>query len=241
VNELLLLLGSHESSLERVSEALVKAGWRTFHGPMLDEGLRLAYRLRPDLILAWIESGEEPEWEVCRLIRDIADAPLVLVIASDKGKSVTKALRLGVEAYFTTPVCSAELVRRVKTLLERTVRSAAIRRRQTSFVNGDLTIDFTGREVRRGDRFVGLAPAELRLISYMIEREGEFISRDELVKMLWGGGGERWYPNLSALVYDLRQKIEKDPRNPNRLVTRYGAGYCYRRVPRPKMPEAGEE
>ena len=241
MNELLLLLSNRVSRFERVSDALTKAGYRTFRGLMLDEGLRLAYRLRPDLILAWIESGEEPAWEVCRLIRDMADAPLVLVIASDGGKSVTKALRLGVEAYFTVPVRSAELVRRVKTLLERTVRSAALRRRKTPFVNGDLTIDFISREAKRGDRVVGLSPAELRLISYLTEREGEFIPRDELVKVLWGDGGERWYPNLSVLVHGLRQKIEDDPRNPSRLVSRYGAGYRFRNVPRLPMAEAGEE
>ena len=60
------------------------------------------------------------------------------------------------------------------------------------------------------------------------------------IEARWGGGGERWYPNLSALVHDLRKKTEEDPRNPSRIVTHYGVGYRYRRVEKETRRERNE-
>ena len=228
MNEVLLFLVESDGGLQPLSNALMRAGYRIFRGPVGDRGLRLVYRLRPDLVLVRIGSGDGLEWETCHLVRRLTDLPLVLIVASGRERDREDALELGADDYLMPPVSPLELVARVRTLLEYGNPPTDVREPGRQFVDGDISIDLVRREVRRGDRHIPLSPTEVRLLACLVERAGRVVPREELIWNVWGAQGDGKFQSLQAYIHSLRKKIEDDHHNPTRIITHHRVGYSYR-------------
>ena len=110
------------------------------------------------------------------------------------------------------------------------------RRQRSFFVDGDLVVDRTRREVRLNDEPVALTPLEFRLLTCLVRHEGEVLPQERLLSLVWGPECEDPSGTLKQYIHHLRQKLEMDPSRPRRVVTRWGEGHMFQRLPAKALP-----
>jgi len=176
-----------------------------------------------DLMLPDI-SGEE----LCSVIRETSEAPIIILTAKSGEEDRIKGLGLGADDYVVKPFSPRELVARVKAQLRRTKRVGT---RVLSFNEGLLTMDTESHEVKIKGAITVLTPTEFRMLTLLAEKPGRIFSRLQLINMVQGYDFEGYDRTVDAHIKNLRQKIEDDQRNPVFIKTVYGVGYKFTGVP----------
>lgn len=224
----ILLIDDDIVTIERVCPVLEREGYRVSEaGPGL-EAIRMTLAGDLELVILGMEVEEE-DWNFCRRLLTFLDIPLLLLLDSQDDLDRVRALDLGADDCMFKPALLVELTARVRALLRR--NAGAIPRKHTSFfVDGNLAIDLTRREVRLNDEPVAMTPTEFRLLACFVRHVGEVLSHDRLAMQVWGPGQARGRDTIKQYVHHLRQKIEPDPGQPRRLVTRWGEGYMFQPV-----------
>jgi DNA-binding response OmpR family regulator len=191
------------------------------------EGLTLAFDLRPDLVLLDVMLPGMNGFEVCQRIREKdAELPVLMVTAKGEEEDRVRGLGLGADDYVVKPFGVAELLARVDAALRR----RRLRETQASKVAiGALVADFESHTLRRDGESLEVTAQEMKLLRYLVERDGLLLTRQQILDAVWGTdyyGTERTVDNFIAR---LRTKIETDPKSPRYLVTVRGAGYRFHR------------
>jgi DNA-binding response OmpR family regulator len=194
----------------------------------------VARRTQPDLILLDIMLPGLDGFEVCRLIRQEMNVPILMLTARDDEIDRVIGLEIGADDYITKPFSMRELMARVKAQLR---RMRLLRQEAESQVDSasnkeilrfdNLILDLTRREVSCNDKVLTLKPKEYDLLLYFARHKGQALSRDKILEEVWGWnytGGSR---TVDVHVRWLRAKIELDPTQPARIVTVRGAGYRF--------------
>jgi two-component system response regulator RegX3 len=161
--------------------------------------------------------------EVCRRLRSESPVPILMLTAKDAEVDRVLGLEVGADDYVTKPFSVAELVARVRALLRR--RDLDSREGLASLRVGDLELDLAKHEARVGGERVPLTAFELKLLALLATEPERVFSRREIMQHVWEAdyvGDER---TADLHVSNIRHKIERDPTNPERLVTVRGAGY----------------
>ncbi len=165
-------------------------------------------------------------FEVVRKLRAEGDA-IPIVMLSARGAEIDKVmgLELGAEDYITKPFSLAEFLARVKAVLRRD----AIARPSTErvVVAGELRINVSTREVTRGGSPVDLTATEFDLLVCLVEARGKVLSREEILARVWGPGHHGTLRTIDNFVLQLRGKLERDPGEPQHLLTVRGVGYRF--------------
>jgi DNA-binding response OmpR family regulator len=191
-----------------------------------------ARRLRPDLIVLDIMLPIMDGFEVCRIIRQEMNVPILMLTARDDEIDRVIGLEMGADDYLTKPFSMREFLARVKAHLrrERILREEKQQESQRpddKLIFNDLVIDLTRREVLLVGIPLPLKPKEFDLILFLAQHRGQVLSRDFLLERVWGWdftGGSR---TVDVHVRWLREKIEQNPAMPVRIVTVRGAGYRF--------------
>lgn len=187
-------------------------------------GLKLAADWKPDLVLLDVMLPSMSGWDVCRELRRRYPA-LPILILSAKGAEVdkVKGLDLGADDYLSKPFGLGELLARVKALLRRARQPGAT----PVYRFGDVEADFAAGEVRRGGELLEMTARELKLLEFLVSREGRVVTRQAILDAVWGEdyfGTERTVDNF---ITRLRQKLD-DPEDPRHFLTARGIGYRFR-------------
>ena len=185
-------------------------------------GLTALHDRRFDLILLDLMIPGVDGLRVLREIRSRGDrTPVLILTARGQEEDKVRGLKLGADDYVTKPFGVLELLARIEALLRRT-RPA----RSGSPVRfGDVEVDPSIREVRRGDNAVGLSPKEFDLLWALLEAEGSVMSRQELMQKVWGYEASVLSRTVDTHIAELRRKLEHDPAVPRHLLTVRKAGY----------------
>jgi len=191
----------------------------------------------PDLVLLDVMLPGMDGFEVCRILRQETNVPILMLTARDTEIDRVIGLEIGADDYITKPFSMRELQARLKALLRRVrfdqedavqaeeVNSSAGDTNRQIF--GDLILDLSRHELSRDGRPLSLKPKEYDLFVYLARHKGKVLTRDLIMESVWGWdytGGSR---TLDVHVRWLREKIESDPANPVRIVTVRGAGYRF--------------
>ncbi len=164
-------------------------------------------------------------FEVCRKLRETSDVPIVMLTARGDDDARIDGLEIGADDYVPKPFNPRELVARVRAVLRRTKKADAAPARERIEI-GDLAIDVPGHEATLAQKPVSLTSFEFRLLVALARRAGETIAREELATQLKGGTYDPAVDrSLDVHVSHLRQKLEKDPREPKLIRTIRGIGY----------------
>jgi len=221
--ETLLLVDDDATLLRFLTEYLEREGYSVRSADRGQAALRLFYESRPDIVLLDVMMPGMDGWEVCARLRELADTPVILLTAKTSEADKLRGFRLGVDDYITKPFSLAELGARLRAVLTRT---AGQRTEQASAMQvGELRVDLGRREVTLDGRALDLTPTEFRLLACLAAHPGQAVAQADLVKEAWGGLRQETGSALRRYIWFLRQKIEIDPDNPQRLLTVRGFGY----------------
>jgi two-component system OmpR family response regulator len=197
------------------------------------QALDVARQERPELIVLDLMLPEMDGVEVCRILRQETIAPVLMLTARASEVDKVVGLEVGADDYVTKPFSMRELLARVKALLRRATfmreelsaqRDAAGTARLTF---DGLVIDQVRCEVCLGEEVLHLKPKEFDLLAFLALNRGVALSRELILERVWGwdyDGGSR---TVDVHVSWLREKIERDPKNPERIVTIRGVGYRF--------------
>jgi DNA-binding response OmpR family regulator len=197
------------------------------------QALEVAREEQPDLMILDLMLPGIDGIEVCRILRQEMNLPILMLTARDEEVDKVVGLEVGADDYMTKPFSMRELIARVKALLrrERLIREAMASddgvSGEQALTFGDLRIDASRREVTRDGENLHLKPREYELLAFLARHRGMVLSRDLILERVWGwdyDGGSR---TVDVHVHWLREKIEPDPKNPTRIVTVRGVGYRF--------------
>ena len=195
--------------------------------------LEAARRLHPDLILLDLMLPKLDGVEVCRILRQEMNIPILMLTARDDEIDRVLGLEMGADDYITKPFSMRELMARVKAHLrrERLIRAEVESTPEGTVKEilqiGNLALDLTRREARLDETPLALKPKEFELLLFLAQHRGQALSREFLLARVWGwefGGGTR---TVDVHIHWLRDKIESDPAQPQRIVTVRGSGYRF--------------
>ena len=175
----------------------------------------------PDLVLLDVMLPGMDGFDVCRAIRRVSDAPIVMLTARSDTSDVVTGLEAGADDYVPKPFKSKELVARVRARLRGREDSQA----DEGLTLQDLSIDVSGHIVKREGRVIALTPLEFDLLVTLARSPWKVFSREELLEQVWGYRHAADTRLVNVHVQRLRSKIERDPERPELVVTVRGVGY----------------
>ncbi|MBR2294385.1 MAG: response regulator transcription factor [Clostridiales bacterium] len=180
------------------------------------------------LLLLDINLGDKSGFDLCRKVRENYDMPILFISARTSDDDVLIALNIGGDDYIKKPYTLSILLAKVKTVLARYEREAGAKNNNAAKGNNDLSEDIrldtnTHKLMVKGEP-VSLKAMEYKMLLYLVENRGRVVTKDELLKNVWDDEfiGEG---TLAVHIRHLREKIEKDPKNPEIIKTVWGVGY----------------
>jgi DNA-binding response OmpR family regulator len=221
----ILLIDDSETERAIVASRLEQHGFVVSTAVDGSEGMRKLYDLKPDLIVLDVVMPGIDGWQALQRIREVSDVPVIMLTGRDTELERVRGLRGGADDYIGKPFSASELVARVEAVLRRAQTDREIK---DVYDDGEITIDFTAREVKVRGELVALTPLEFRLLTTLTEHAGQVLSRDQLLEHVWGDAFARGGDEVKLYVRYLRIKIERDPAKPELIETVRGFGYRYR-------------
>lgn len=179
---------------------------------------------KPDLVLLDVMMPEMDGFQACERIREFSNVPIIMLTAKGEEDQRVKGLNLGADDYIVKPFSASEMLARVRSVLRRAKRSAP-EMGESVFTRGDLQIDFARAEVRLSGQPISLSATEYRLLLQFAHNAGKILTAEELLRNVWGGEYSEEKEILWVSISRLRQKLEKDPKKPEMIVTHSGEGY----------------
>ena len=228
-----ILIVEDEISLqETLAYNLQKQGYRVEAVGDGETALTTARTMNPDLIVLDIMLPVLDGFEVCRILRQEMNVPIIMLTAKDEEIDRVIGLEMGADDYITKPFSMREFLARVKAHLRRVrmIRDEIDTKDSLGkeiIQLHNLTLNLTRREVLLDDKPLSLKPKEFDLILYLARHRGQVLSRDIILEQVWGweySGGSR---TVDVHIRWLREKIEEDPANPIRIITVRGTGYRF--------------
>ena len=224
-NKKIVVIDDEQSVREVVQAYLEKDGYHVFVAGNGGDGLALAERMNPALIVLDLMLPDVSGEEICSEIRSRSDVPILMLTAKASEEERVAGLVSGADDYLVKPFSPRELVARVKAVLRRTQGVETPLVETLSFDGGRLEIDTVQHVVKRDGAAVELTPNEYKLLVTLARYPGRAYSRFELINRVQGYDYEGYERTIDVHVKNLRKKIEPDPAHPCFVETVMGVGY----------------
>ncbi len=224
----ILLVDDEESIQTLLTYPLQRDGYRVVQARDGDEALRRFAEEEVDLVVLDIMLPQLDGLEVCRRLRAESTVPIIMLTARDDELDKVLGLELGADDYITKPFSIREFRSRVRALLRRAATPHVGGRREELIDRGELKIDLPRRTVEVRGEPVQLTFVEFELLALLAASPGVVYSRRQLLERLRGGADYREPRTIDVHVRHLREKIEREPRDPELIMTVRGAGYRFR-------------
>jgi two-component system response regulator RegX3 len=220
-----LVVEDEESFSDALSYMLRREGFEVAVAADGHEALASFDRSGADLVLLDVMLPGLSGTEVCRMLRQRSNVPIIMVTARDSEVDKVVGLELGADDYVTKPFSSRELVARVRAVLRRGSESDEL---LTAAVEaGPVRMDVDRHVVVVDGEAISLPLKEFDLLELLLRNAGRVLTRGQLIDRVWGADYVGDTKTLDVHVKRLRSKIEPDPANPKYLVTVRGLGYKF--------------
>jgi len=203
---------------------LEQAGFTVVTASDGQQALTVFRHEKPALVLLDLNLPELDGLDVCRALRKESNVPIIMVTARVEEADRLIGLELGADDYIPKPFSPREVVARVRAVLRRAEGEPA---RAETLVAGDLKLDLTKHSVRLKDREIELTPTEFDLLAVLMQNPGRAFTRLQLLDRVQGEAFDGYERTIDAHIKNLRQKIERDPKNPRYILTVFGVGYKF--------------
>jgi DNA-binding response OmpR family regulator len=221
----ILVVEDDQALMLGLAENLEYEGYIALRADNGADGLDLALKEVPDLILLDVMLPRMSGYEVCKRIREKGmRTPIIMLTARKEEFDKILGFDLGTDDYVTKPFSIKELLARVRAVLRRADPTAAV---APAFRFGEFTLDVESRSLMRKGEDVPLTRTEFDLLAYFVANDGRALSRETLMHDVWGSGYFGTQRSLDSFVAALRKKIEKKPADPRFILTVHGVGYKF--------------
>jgi two-component system KDP operon response regulator KdpE len=225
-----------------VERVLSRQGYEVLSAISGEEGLRLLFDQRPDVVLLDVVMPNMDGWQTCSRIRDVSDVPIIMLTAHEKDEEdIVHGLECGADEYLVKPVGDSEMVARVKAVMRRAELPFFQEEKGILFSDDFLRVDIARRLVLVKGKRVRLTPIEFSLLALLLQNADHIVSHKELLEKVWGWEYIDDLDYTRIYIWHLRQKIEPDPAHPRYIVTEPGVGYSFRRAPIPDIDPAASQ
>jgi DNA-binding response OmpR family regulator len=228
----ILLADDEQANLTLLSYPLRKDGYDVVSATDGREALARFAEAEFDLVVLDVMMPHVDGLEVCRTLRASSSVPIIMLTAKAEEIDKVLGLELGADDYITKPFSMREFRSRVKAALRRAsmqaaVAAAAAEEGAEPLVRGELSIDFAKRAVRlRGD-VVRTTFVEFEILTTLARHPGRVFSRETLLEQIWGDYAYRDPRTIDVHIRHLREKIERDAKEPDYIYTVRGVGYRF--------------
>jgi len=225
-----ILIVEDEPAVARgIQYALQQEGYEVALARSGEEGLDVATKAAPDLVLLDVRLPGMDGFEVLRRLRAAGTkAPVLMLTARDEEVDKVIGLELGADDYLTKPFGLRELLSRIKALIRRAYGDLADAAGGRVIRHRDLLIDLDRRRVQRGDRRISLTPTEFEILRHLASKPGRVYTRAELLDLLRDYEAlDQDEKTINVHVSHLRDKLEDDPAHPDFVQTIRGVGYAF--------------
>ena len=195
----------------------------------MEEALEAAHNTRYDVILLDVMLPKMSGFEVCQQIREFSDVPIIMLTA--KGDDMDKILGLeyGADDYITKPFNILEVKARIKAIMRRSGKRQKEEQKEDSMIDlGGIRVDTDSRRVFCGDTEINLTAKEFDLFELLMNHPNKIYSRDKLLNDVWGHDYPGDARTVDVHIRRLREKIEKNPSEPDYIHTKWGVGYFFK-------------
>ena len=225
VKELVLVVDDEPMVREVVCAYLDRDGYATVEATTGREALTMVTEHDPSIILLDVMLPELDGYTTLSKLREQTDVPVIMLTARDAEVDRVLGLELGADDYIVKPFSPREVVARVRSVLRRTVRTTTTAEPLTY---GGLVIDGGARTVVIDGESIDMPPMEFDLLWFLASAPNTVFSRSELLENVWSSQSDWQDPStVTVHIRRLRQKIESDPDDPQRILTVWGRGYRF--------------
>src|SRR5580700_7597065 len=222
----ILIIEDEPGLVTTLSDRLRKQGYLVNAARDGESGLELALREPADLILLDLMLPKQSGLMVCEKLRKAGSStPILMLTARRQTKDKVAGLKAGGDDYLTKPFQMSELLARVEALLRRAATAPEMAAARHNF--GSIAIDTRSTEVTRDGVVVPMSAKEFQLLRYFVEHPNATLTREELLREVWGYGDRQSSRTVDVHVAWLRQKLEPDLKNPKFILTVVGFGYKF--------------
>ena len=219
-----LVVEDEESFIEALTVGLGREGFRVQVARDGELALSMFDAVRPDVVLLDVMLPKISGIDVCRELRKRSKVPIIMVTAKGSEIDTVVGLEVGADDYVTKPYRIRELVARMRAVMRRSAAREEDLGTDALQVD-DIALDPERHEVRIRGEQVQLPLKEFELLHVLLANAGRVITREQLIDRVWGSDYVGDTKTLDVHVKRLRSKVEKDPANPQRIVTIRGLGY----------------
>ena len=221
-----LLVDDDRDLIDVLTYILRREGYEVVAAHDGEQGWQRFQQDQPELVVLDANMPGLDGFEVCRRIREVSIAPVIMLTARTDEADAVKALELGADDYITKPFSPRSLVARVKAVLRRAQAFAGPGQAAGEHLSaGDLVLDLRTRTLRRAGEEIRLTPLEFKMVHYLMLNRGRVLTNSSIVEQVWGFSGAGNEDLVKVHVHRLRQKLERDPQNPEYVRTVPGVGY----------------
>lgn len=222
----ILIIEDEEDLLKGLELNLSREGYQVLKAANGEEGMRLALRENPHLILLDIMLPGMNGLDVCRELRHKGfEAPIIMLTARSEEVDRVVGLEIGADDYVTKPFSRRELLARIRVRLRRQPARSSEQLPRYKF--DDVEIDFEKYCATKKGAPLELTPKEYDILRLMIRHHGEVLTRDRMLNEVWGYEAYPTSRTVDTHIVKLRQKLEDDPANPKHILSIYGEGYKF--------------
>lgn len=223
----IILVEDNKELYQLISRFLVKEGYTVFCA----ENAKKVYEFFKDnsakIMLLDIMLPGEDGFAICDKIRNKNNMPIIFISALVDKDSKMKSYILGADDYIEKPIDIDLLSAKISAILKRNYGNPG---NESVLVSGDIKINRETMEVFFKENKIHLTGKEYDLLNLFIENKGKILSKEYLFSYIWGMESDSENQTLTVHIKMLRDKIEKDPKNPSRIITVWGTGYRYEEI-----------
>ena len=224
----ILIVDDNQDLLNLVTTALRSTGYNQLTACTGCAAAQAAFAAnRPDLMILDINLPDGDGFTLFRTLHSMADIPALFLSARDADADRLFGLGLGADDYLTTPFNILELKARIRALLRR-AGAAKKQEPEQKLVCGHITLDRSSRSASREDVPVDLTAKEFDLMELLMRNPNRGYSRETLLDAIWGYDVSSEIRTVDVHIRRLREKLEKNPAEPDHIMTKWGVGYYFK-------------
>jgi DNA-binding response OmpR family regulator len=208
-----------------VQEVLAAENLKVLVANTGQKGYNLAKQENVDLIILDLKLPDKSGEDICRdLRREGVDTPILMLTSKTKEVDQVVGFEIGADDYVTKPFSTSVLVARVRALLR---RKGEVVKKIEEYAFGDVYLDFHRQEATKAKKPVKLSSREFDVMQYLIQHEGEVVTREMLLNEVWGYEQFPTTRTVDNYILSLRRKLEDSPSDPRHLLTIHTSGYKF--------------